>query len=321
LHAEGKIYKLNKKNIYQHKEFINYPKIFNKFKYNKKKIALKIGENIINKRLNGAVGIESGQTYVSVSSFSKPKKNRRVLKKNSKIKILVSCQDFFDSVNVYGRFLFCDFYDWIDFLGKISEKTDYDWYIKDHPKYSGKYKKFQPFTSNITKQFLKKYKKIKYINPNTSHHQIISEGIDFVCTVYGSISFEYPYFNIPVITASKNCPTIKYNFNIHSSSKKKYEKTLMNLSKKKMLINNDKLREFYYMNFVYHNQSNLLDNYASFNKIYKKWDLYWSEKFYEFWYKNWSKNQHEKIYSVINTFFKSSDICNNISHIKNEKNN
>ena len=320
LHAEGKIYKLNKKNIYQHKEFINYSKLFDKIKKNKKKLAYKDGQSLINKRLGGAVGADSGQTYVSISSFSKKKNNKRVLKKNNKIKILISTQDFFDSVNVYGPFLFCDFYEWIVFLGKISEITNYDWYIKDHPKYSGKYLKFQPFTSKITKEIIKKYKKIKYVDPNTSHHQIISEGINYVCTVYGSISFEYPYFNIPVITASKNCPTIKYNFNIHSENKNEYKKTLMNLKKKKIKFNKNKLREFYYMNFMYHNQNNLLKNYTKFNKIYKNWDLYWSEKFYEFWYKNWSKKEHEKMYKTINNFISSKDICNNITHTNNEKN-
>ena len=207
------------------------------------------------------------------------------------------------------------------FLGKISEITDYDWYIKDHPKYSGKYLKFQPFTSNFTKEVIKKFKKIQYLDPNTSHHQIISEGIDYVCTVYGSISFEYPYFNIPVITASQNCPTIKYNFNIHSKNKSEYKKTLLTLKKRKVKFNKNKLREFYYMNFVYHNQNNLLENYTNFNKIHKNWDLYWSEKFYEFWYKNWSKRDHEKMYKIMNNFIKSKDICNNITHTHNEKNN
>ena len=321
LHAEGKIYRLSKKNIYQHKEFINYSKLFNKLNNNQKKLAYKLGQKLINKRLGGAIGIDSGQTYVSVSSFSKNINRKRVLKKNNKIKILISTQDFFDSVNVYGCFFFCDFYEWIMFLGKISEITDYDWYIKDHPKYSGKYLKFQPFTSNFTKEVIKKFKKIQYLDPNTSHHQIISEGIDYVCTVYGSISFEYPYFNIPVITASQNCPTIKYNFNIHSKNKSEYKKTLLTLKKRKVKFNKNKLREFYYMNFVYHNQNNLLENYTNFNKIHKNWDLYWSEKFYEFWYKNWSKRDHEKMYKIMNNFIKSKDICNNITHTHNEKNN
>ena len=31
----------------------------------------------------------------------------------------------------------------------------------------------------------------------------------------------------------------------------------------------------------------------------KKWDLYWSEEFYEFWYKNFNLSQHKKILNTI----------------------
>ena len=47
------------------------------------------------------------------------------------------------------------------------------------------------------------------INSNTSHHKIISEGVDFVLTVYGSVAIEYAYFGIPVINATKNQSTHK----------------------------------------------------------------------------------------------------------------
>ena len=49
----------------------------------------------------------------------------------------------------------------VTFLGQVSNKTNYNWYIKDHPNYSGKYKKYQPFTKNITKEICKKFPKIK----------------------------------------------------------------------------------------------------------------------------------------------------------------
>ena len=55
--------------------------------------------------------------------------------------------------------------------------------------------------------------KYKWIDPSTSHKQIISEGINLALTVDGSIGLEYPYFGIPVINASKfNCH-INYKFN------------------------------------------------------------------------------------------------------------
>ena len=72
------------------------------------------------------------------------------------------------------------------------------------------------------------------------------------------------------------------------------------------------------MNFVYHNQIICMKIIQTLIKFIKL-DLYWSEKFYEFWYKNWSED-HEKIYKIINNFIKSKDICNNITHTNNEKN-
>ena len=73
------------------------------------------------------------------------------------------------------------------------------------------------------------------------------------------------------------------------------------------------------LNYVQTNY--LLSNYKTFMNIHKKWDLYWSEKFYGYWYKNWTEEQHKNMYNTISNFFKSSDKCNNISHIKNETNN
>ena len=69
------------------------------------------------------------------------------------------------------------------------------------------------------------------------------------------------------------------------------------------------------MNFIYHNQDIVYPLYTKFNKIYKKFDLYWSEKFYEFWCDNFDKNQHFKMFKVIDNFVKSRDITINITHL------
>ena len=49
------------------------------------------------------------------------------------------------------------------------------------------------------KIYVKKFPNIKRIPSNTPHNQLISEGVDVVLTVFGSVQFEYPFFNIPVI--------------------------------------------------------------------------------------------------------------------------
>lgn len=317
LHVEGRIYKITRKNLFQHNEFKFYKEKFEKLPKKYKKNALKVGEKLINNRLGGATGIKSGQTYISKSSFLKIRNNKKknILRQNKKPNILIATQDFFDSINGYGKTLFSDSYEWMEFCGQLSEKTNYNWYIKDHPTYAGKYKKYQPFSTTITEQICKKYKNLILIPPNTSHNQLIKNGINFVFTMYGSIQFEYPYFNIPVLTASRNTPTINYDFCIHSKNLNQYKKNILRLNKSRKIINKNQIREFYFMNFIYHNQDIVYPLYTKFNKIYKKFDLYWSEKFYEFWCDNFDKNQHFKMFKVIDNFVKSRDITINITHL------
>ena len=165
----------------------------------------------------------------------------------------------------------------------------------------------------------KKYKNLIKLPPDTSHNQLINEGVNFVLTMYGSVQFEYPYFDIPVLTASKNTPTINYNFCIHSKNLKEYEKNILKLTKKKIKVDKKQIKEFYFMNFVFHNQDIVYPLYTKFNKINKKWDLYWSEKFYKYWCDNFNDKQHLQVFTVIDNFVKSNDITVNITHL-NDKN-
>ena len=72
---------------------------------------------------------------------------------------------------------------------------------------------------------------MRILNPNYSHKQIISEGIDFVITQHGSVGYEYAYLGIPVINSSINNPQISYKFNINPKSKLDFIKRVRNLKK------------------------------------------------------------------------------------------
>ncbi len=323
LNVEGKIYKINKKIIHQHNEFLFYKKNFNFLSKKEKLKARTEGLKVLKNRISGSSGVKSGHSYISKSSFKKSYKNKKkLLLNNNKINVLIATQDFFDAINVFGRFIFNDFYEWLYFLGKVSKKTNYNWYIKDHPNYAGKYKKYQPFTTNITKEICKKFPNIKRIPPSTPHNQLINEGIDVVLTVFGSVQFEYPFFNVPVITASNNVQSNNYNFSIKSLNKKDYLNKILNLKKIRPKLKIKEICEFYYMNFIFHNQEIVYPLYNKFNLTKKKWDLYWSEEFYKFWYENFSLEQHNEILNTIDNFYKSKDITININHSdkKNKKN-
>ena len=323
LNQEGRIFKINKKHIHQFNEYLFYKKNFNLLSKEKKLKARTEGLKVLKNRISGSSGAKSGQSYISKSSFKNSYKNKKkLLLNNKKPNVLIATQDFFDAINVYGRFIFNDFYEWLNFLGQVSNKTNYNWYIKDHPNYAGKYKKYQPFTTNITKEICKKFPNIKRIPSDTPHNQLINEGVDVVLTVFGSVQFEYPVFNVPVITASNIVPSKNYNFSIKSLNKKDYLKKILNIKKKRSKFKINEIYEFYYMNFVFHNQEIVYPLYNKFNLIKKKWDLYWSEEFYKFWYENFTFEQHNQIFNTIDNFYKSKDITVNINHSdkKNKKN-
>ena len=97
-----------------------------------------------------------------------------------------------------------------------------------------------------------------------SHHQIISEGINFALTVHGTIGFEYAYFGVPVINASQNNPHISYDFNIHAKNIEDYSEVLLNLNKLKIKINKNEIYEFYYMHNIYYETNFFIKDYENF---------------------------------------------------------
>ena len=110
----------------------------NKFKQN----ALEIAKKNLELRIAGKSGIKASLVNRSKSSFLKLKKNiKPVLNKNSKTKILICTHDFMDSIHVNGKNFFSDFYRWISYLGELSIKKEkeYDFYIKNHPRFVNKY--------------------------------------------------------------------------------------------------------------------------------------------------------------------------------------
>ena len=100
----------------------------------------------------------------------------------------------YDSPHVFGKMLFPDFYLWLKHIVNLSLKTNYQWYFKMHPENGLNDYMF-------IKSILKKNKNIKIISNKTNQNEIISMGINYVLTCFGSIGFEYAYKGITVINA------------------------------------------------------------------------------------------------------------------------
>ena len=298
------LFKITKKNPYQLSDSKYYKKIASKV--NKKN--LRQGKILAKKRLlnrfNGAEATNMDYPDLQRSSYHK-NFFKRVIKKSKKIKILICAHEYFDAVHIYGKNLFSDFYEWMEFLGKLSNETSYDWYIKTHVNQPGKYKIYQPFTIKILKDFVKKYKNIKILPNNYSHQQILREKIDYVLTVYGSIAYEYPLFNIPVINATKNHPQRSYDFCITPQTKKEYEHMLKNLKNLKYKINKNEIYEYYYIRFIYNSSFNWLVDYKDILKKFKNWSNIYNFEFYRYYMETFNIKKFEykskKYLSFINS--------------------
>ena len=197
--------------------------------------------------------------------------------------------------------MFPDNYLWLDYIGKNTINSDHEYYLKIHP-YGDQFEK--KFTINVIKNYIKKYPHIKLLPTNVGHKQLINEGINCVLTVLGSIGFEYPLFDIPVINASTKNATINFDFNIHLKSVTKFKSLLLNPKKIKIKINKKEILDYYFMRHIYYPRNWLFDNIQKAEQSYGAYSL----DIYDYWIKKeFKKHRHFKILNNLKKFINSNN--------------
>ena len=305
-----RLYSLNSKRLYSYKEYLDFDKILRSGSILKKQ--LNEGKKEAKKRLKlrflGKIGIDIN--YLSKSAYNS-KFNKRIIKNNNNIKILVAPHSFYDAPHTLGNHLFSDYFEWLNFIFKISKETNYDWYIKCHPRFHDDNDR----TIDIIKNLCVEYKNFQYIDHAISHNQLISEGINYVITCNGTIGLEYPYLGVPAINASKNNPHYYYKFNYHPESKKELKEIILNIQNKKIIINKSQILEYYFLKHIYFSNDWLFDNFQDLMKYcggYK--DINKSYRVYDYFLKNNDVNiLNDKIKSI-KLFIESSDYLFNYTH-------
>ena len=87
---------------------------------NVREAGIVMAQRRIQRRFSVEVGVD--MAYSTKSAYVAPKCHR-LLRKSGKIKILIATHCFFDSPHSCSENTFPDFYEWIDFLGKMTECT------------------------------------------------------------------------------------------------------------------------------------------------------------------------------------------------------
>ena len=276
-----------------HKYLKNY---YNDLSNKEKKLGVNIAKKQIKKRFNGVIGIN--MSYSTKSAFIKFDKSKKALKINNRIKVLICTNCFYDNPHAYGGNLFTDFYEWLIFLGKISHKTNYEWYIKPHPDYL-------PGTLEHIKKINKNFKNIELINPSTSFHQLAQEGIKIALTTYGSIAHELPLLGIDVINADIYNPHSSFDFSHTPKNLKEYKKLLMNLGNLESKIKNkNDIFKFYYIHHYFMNGKHSI--ISSVDKNFEKNYQLNYRIFYNYFIKSMKSKDILKVHSKLFNFFKSN---------------
>ncbi|WP_435086249.1 hypothetical protein ACIJYD_00715 [Candidatus Pelagibacter bacterium nBUS_33] len=289
-------YKLTKEKYIKWSDQLEYPKQFKKFKRKIQKRMLIDSKNNIEQRLKGQKDLRYRFARDIKPVFSGNIINKKKKAKKDKLNILVAAHCFMDAPHTYGDMIFYDFFEWLNFLGKLSNhkkiKNMYNWHIKIHPAlYDRNIKFFQ--------LILNKYKNFNLVNKYETHNNLINNiGIDVVLTVYGSVAHEYPLFNIPVINAGKN-PHEGYNFSQTVYDKSEYKKVINNLKSFKVKKNiKNKIYEFYGMH-------NLIE-YNFFKNTGVKLEDWHKFKIIDIYFKN-IKKLHVKKIKIYEDFILSKD--------------
>ena len=310
------VFKFNKKNLFLGDQFKNSNKILSKFY---KRVGLKNKNKIISDNKKDLKNIFSGKksNYFGILPSSQKNtfrklKNSNYQKKSKKFKILIAAHDFFEGPNLWGKFVFPDFYEWIKYLiyyVGIDKKKNREWFLKLHPDAS----KDQ---IDIFKELLRDNNNIKILPSKTTHRELINKKINYVLSARGSIGYQYAYFGINTLYCSKIGLYKNFNFISKSNTLPEYKKKLdnmENISKKKINFNGI-LKFIILLNiFVYKNKSEfILPNIDHLTKN-KKLFLFQakSEKYnietLDYVQKHLSNKQIKNIFYLIDNFLNNKN--------------
>ena len=293
------LYRLNEKRVFAYHEFFDFKNIYNSLPKGDQSEGLDWARQRLNKRFGGEVGVD--MHYSTKSAWTSNETCPEIIA-SDKIKVFIALHCFFDSPHPYGLNLFPDFWEWLNFVGEISKKTDYEWYLKTHPD-------FLPGNDCVVEALLKKYPKFKLLPPTTSHHSIIKSGINYVLTVYGTVGMEYAYFNIPVINASQNNIHCAFNFNLHPKTIQEYEKYLLDLGNTNLTINREEILQYYFVKNKVCQQSWIWDNLEDMFKYIGGENQQRTSNILDYFFHVYSKQLLDKAHANARNFLESKEYC------------
>ncbi len=247
-------YQYNKKltkTDFRHVENIdNFKKIFSTLKNKNKKLIF--AKHLVQDHFRESDNKYEKRLY-NYMDFNPYGKNTH--KNEKKYDIIIFLPHFFETQREWGKIIFNDFYEWINFTLNFYNKSIYKVAIKLHPNtYS-----INPESLGVVNELKTKYPNFVWLDSKYSNLEIFKK-VKFAISPWGSVLWELAYFGIKSVCIG-DYPGKKYNLSYLPKNKKHYEFFLKNFKKlKKNRVNRNKIFEFIYVYMV--NNNDAYDNLA-----------------------------------------------------------
>ena len=222
--------------------FAHYKNFFRQLSAREQEVGIEWAKRSLDARFKG----DKKEIQYMKTSIYEVAPGEKVLEQNDKLKVIICPHTLYDDLYPCGWQVFGGFVEWIDHLGQLSERTDYDWYLKIHPADLGRDEEF-------IKGYLKRYPRIKLVPKWTSPKQLKAEGIKFAFTIYGTLGHEYPALGIQVINAGNN-PHIAFDFCYNPKTPEEFDSIVFNLPNLvDRRVDMQEIYQFYCIHYLYYN--------------------------------------------------------------------
>jgi hypothetical protein len=245
------------------------------------------------------------------SPYDPSNQNRNVVTPSPKFKVLIAVHDFYDAPHAFGETLYPDFYLWLTELEELSKLTNYDWYIKTHPSLRGN-------GAKVIGDFVQHSSTIKLIHAETNHLTLISEGIDAVLTVYGTIAMEYAALGKLVVNASINHPNSRYHFSVSPTSIQEYRQIILRLDKLENCVDLEEVYEYHFMKNIFSLQSWVFKDYGKLLSEMGSYEMSYSKSIYSYYLNTTNKYDNHRLVNAVKNFINSADLRIGRTHFKPE---
>jgi hypothetical protein len=311
----AQVFQVNTQSIYRvtaefphaYTDFLNYKEEFQKLPQKVRETGLAMAKTRLDLRFSGQVAVDMPYSTKS-AYFSERPTDSALIVKSKRLKVLIAIHDFYDSPHAYGNNFYPDFYIWLYRLNELSYEVDFDWYIKTHPDIQGP-------GETVLNEFIKISNGFRLLPSDTSHHDLISGGIDCVLTVFGTIAMEYPFLGRTAVNASKLNPHVAYSFSITPKDKSHYEEVIRNLKQYCSIeVNRDEILEYYFMHNIKGLQSWIFKDQEKFLHEIGGYEASHTSRIYSYFLNSSNRWELADYAGAIKAFLDSTEIRLTSSH-------